>query len=455
MKKILGLIVLVAVLLVGFYFYTINSASKKVDAFFTGDGGTLYDRSGLTWKLVEAKKGFFKSEYTTSVLIYNQFEVSVVHKASFGLQGFSLSRVGKMISTITLPEMEELDSLSSKNLTINSDITTSGFDTVLSSNDGSYDLDKRTKASWKGVNGNYFFTFGKDEIDAYLDIPYFEIDEKDRTKIVIENQKYTSKSSYKEIAFWLGDSTAKIDKITVTDLREAGNGASLSNLDMFSILKKGENDTIFSENRFSIKQVTFKDAYDAVDIKADNLVFNMDLENLDTESFKNIYDSTAGLDMNDQNQLLFTVMSWGSYVPKILGKKPKITFKDISGEYNGEKHSLNGFIEYVGNGKIAGFRDNSLMRDILSNIDITTSEKFVKTLLKNDVEKNLRWKYMYNDQISKEELNSEVEFAVQNTIDAFKNLYNIQIENGVIKVKFNLKDGVATVNDREITQILY
>jgi uncharacterized protein YdgA (DUF945 family) len=467
MRKILLSVVVVVVVLAGYSAYTVFHSKSKVDAFFHLNEGNLYNRSGITWKLTGSEVGTFGGKYTTELSVYGYHVATVEHEAVFGVRGLNIFNLGTITSTATIEEIAEFAQVSGKKFVINSDIGFSGLQTNFFTKENSKSLDEEkipVTLSWKDIKVSTYVSFERDVLDYEADIPYFSASSNgtyDTFSVVIENQKYSSSMSDKKVGFWLGDSSFKIGKIQfitkeaqieysgdedeedTEELKVSGfydSVVTLSGLDVYSDVKDEAASTLASNTKVKLDTLSIEGNVAGEENKTiENIVLNLNLENLDLESLKKIYNSLSNIDPLDKQAMMFVAFEWATYVPDILGKQPKIVLKELSGKYKGKTSKISGLVQYIGKGNVATLA-TAWQKDITGKLDFEISDEIVKKILKDQLPS---WNYNTDEELEK---------AVEGKLKGLEESLGIKVQDGTIKGSFEYKDAKPTLNGKDIAK---
>jgi hypothetical protein len=483
MKKVLFLVLGGFIIVVGFLAFTTFYAKKQVDRFFTSENEILYSQGPVTWKLASSASGLFNSKYNTELLIYNKNIISFEHKTRFGLTDFNIFNIGSIDTTATLSkDLSEDEKTYAFNFLSN--VTFSGIDSKIHIKEGSKQITKEGRfgtkelfdIAWKDINIRYFVPFKRDLIESNADIPYlsfnFGKDENDNISIVIENQKYSSLISKKKLDFWLGESTASIDAISISDTSKkyiydyeedeydyeeydlsntedeeysdsddiekiakatdeiiTTNNIYLSGFHIKSNVEDAGNSNIASNTKVSLKNIVFSDEEENVTLG--DMVFDISLENIDLHSAKEFLKAFEGFDFTNKSKQLELGLSLIEQASNMLRKHPQISLNEFSGKYEGQEYKANGFVKYIGNGGLQ-YIMMSIDKDLEAKLDLSISDKLVR----DEILKDYNTEQIYYGE-------DDLESKIQDIKDL-----GFKIENGVIKGVIEYKNSEITINGK-------
>ncbi|MDR1460663.1 MAG: YdgA family protein [Campylobacteraceae bacterium] len=483
MKKFLFLILGLLVVVVGFFAFSIFYSKSKVDLFFNTDNKSLYNKGGITWKLNDFESKIFNGKYTTELSIFDEKIAVFEHEAKFGLRGLNILNIGSIETTAKIYDFDNIERI----FNLSSDVKFNGINTKVDIKENSKELDNDAQKelfvfSWKDIKANYFTSFERDVIDFNANIPYFSAlinAKQENVSFVIENQKYSSYTSKRKVGMWLGNSLAKIGKISVTidskkenydyyggyydddydnsdyysyedesdnfsenndytsenDEKPAeivNTNVELSGIDMLFSIEEGNNLTISSNNKLSLEN--FALGKDETNLTLNDIVFDISLQNIDLDSMKKIMDSFDNVDLQDDKQLVLLGMSFIGYAPNILAKHPKLTLNELSIKYGNQTHKIDGFIQYIGNGDLQSLYKN-IKNDLIAKFNISVGQTSVREILRKQFE---------GDSYETEE---DAEELLNKRFEELKEL-GFELENNEIKGTIEYKNNALLINGK-------
>jgi uncharacterized protein YdgA (DUF945 family) len=394
----------------------------------------------------------------------------------FGIRSLNIFKLGSITSEGKIDKIPDMPKFLEKEVKFVSSIGFSGIDTNFFAKENSLSLEDdetwRDKEpvliSWKDINLNIYVSFDRDVLNFDADIPYFAVSSNktyEKFSIVIEDQKYSSRSSDKKVGFWLGDSSAEIGKIKIiskssiddnyyrfgddedddesyddddSTVEDVESVVTLSGLGIYSDIKDEANSTLAVNTKITLGTLGVEsNSADEKNKTIENIVLDLSLQNLDLESMKKIYESMSDLNPTDEKAMIFVLLAWAGYVPDILSKKPKIVLEELSAKYEGQTNKIKGFIQYIGKGDIKTLY-NTWQKDLAAKLDFDISEKIGKEIIKDKLPS---WEY---------DTDEELQEAVEEKLKSLEKSYNIKIQNGAMKGSFEYKDGKQTLNGKEM-----
>ncbi|MDR1284879.1 MAG: YdgA family protein [Campylobacteraceae bacterium] len=474
MKKLMFLTLGLLVVIVGFFAFSVFYSKSKVDLFFTADNKSLYNAGGVVWKLNDFESKIFNGKYTTEFSILDEKIADFEHEAKFGLSGLNIFNIGSIETTVNFYDQV---------FNVSSDVKFGGINTKIDVKANSKEFNNTKEEfftfSWKDIKANYFTSFERDIASSNADIPYFLANintNKDNVSFEIENQKYSSHMSKRKVGLWLGDSSIKIGKISVAveervsyytdnynyddyyaedgyddyddyaedydygakddeyaeeEIEVFNTNVTFSDIDMLFSIKEGDNLTITSDNRLSLKNFILNN--DEVNLTLNDIVSDVSFQNIDLNSLKKIEDSLKNVNFQDQKQLMYLGMSFMGYAPDILAKHPKIALNEFSIKYADQIHKVSGFIQYIGNGDLKSLQKN-IQNDLIAKFDISIGQTFVKEILSKDFNS-----YYYDPE--------EIEELVNKRIKGYEKM-GFEIGNNEIKGTIEYKNGDLLINGK-------
>lgn len=473
--------------------YLIIHAKSELHSFFTINGGKLYNKSGLLWKLESQNVGDFNATYETSLntnlLGENIIDgIKMRHVVTLNEVNATLFNIGSMMTTFTMPEMYDLPELSNKEYSFNSTITFGGFDSNINIPGGTftddyYDYhdyhDYKKTIEYKDINISFITSFDTNMLDFDLNVPLVvgsDINRDNESIPVFElnNLTFKQKSTLSpEVGFWVGGGIASIGKIIAYDRYSDNNSIefSLENFSLESNTKlDNTSDTVSVDFKTLIKGLMFKNNSEMVIVK--NFDFDFAFESLDAKSIKKFYEVFENIQYPyDDYTTMLQFASLAGEVPKILEKKPRILLNNLSAEYGNETHSAKGFIEYNGTSKIQDVFSYEAIKDIYGKFDVKIGENVFKNILKDSALSSARWS-IYDEDVDyvgiDPEFNDNYELVEEKKDTPYQqklkkltdDIYNEKIKyfeelgikavNGYINFIYEIKNGMPLVNGNHV-----
>ncbi|MDR1976290.1 MAG: YdgA family protein [Campylobacteraceae bacterium] len=444
MKKSVVFIPLAVVLIGGYFAFSIFYTNKKIDEFFHHNGGDLYERAGFRWSLASAKTGLFSGKYETEVFFNEEKILIFEHDVAFGAR-FNPLKVGSIQTKGKLIKSDEIPDITDKEFNLKSSITLGGIDTdvsIKSDSIGRQDIysGEYENLTWRDAKGRFFISFGRDELDIKANIPFVKFDGAWDEFVIVEDQKYESHSSKKETGVWIGDSIIDIGRVEFS-------GEPIS----FSLSKLKARMDIFADKGYTLKNVnkiSFDDfKYSNIDsaqkLWLSDIVFNINLENLDTNSMRKIYEAISSIDLTNEAQANLVLLSLFAYTSDILAKQPKIVLEELSGKYSNQSCKISGFVQYTGDGDLQKVY-TSLDKDIVAEVDFEVAQKALKEYFRADI-----YKYYYGyDPEDEIQFREDVESEVALNVQEFEDEFDIKADKGIYKGTLEFKDGGYLLDGR-------
>jgi hypothetical protein len=442
MKKVVVFILILAIIAGGFLF-TIYYTGKKTDDFFHHNNGVLYNRSGLKWVLTDSEKNFFSGKYQTKLSTDDEMLFIFEHNAKFGanINPFGL---GYIDTKINIAAVKEPSKLSDKEFKLNSAITLSGIDTdifIEGGNISEYDIfsGEFENLTWKDINAKIFVSFQKNLFDINVDIPLIKVDASHGEFFAAKEQKYRGHLSKKELDLWLGSWDINAENI---EFYSDSIAFLLSNFNFKTQIAQDKPSMLKHINKASFGELKYN-SIDGQNLFLNDVVFNINLENLDADSIREITETLNKIDAADEQQFGSALASSFAYVSNILAKQPKIVLEEFSGKYSNASGKIDGFVQYVGDGNLDnGYADFVKHVDLKINFNI--DENIFKEFFKQKIYANY---YGYAPEYEanfKENIENEVTLNVE----GLEEKLGIKSENGAYKGVFEFKDGDFFLNGK-------
>ncbi|MDR1613966.1 MAG: YdgA family protein [Campylobacteraceae bacterium] len=453
MKKVV-ISILVLVILGGVFFISsVYYVNKKIDAFFHDNDGVLYSSAGLKWNLTNAETTFFGGKYQTKISVYGETVLTLEHEALFGTRfnAFSIGFIdtkGKVISTKKLPD------LSGKEFGLKSKITLSGIKTNIfiksdsASNYNEYS-DEYENLTWKDINADFFISFQKDSLNFDAYIPFIKIDDSNGNFFIAEEQKYKNRSN-KKFGLWISDSDISIEKI---DANSETVQFLLSKLNFETKVRPDKDSTLRNINKISFAELKYINFYDESDLSLSDVVFNVNLENIDAESMQKMSETISNIDPTNEEQAALAYLSFFGHISNIFAKHPKIVVEELSGKYSNQSGKISGFVQYVGNSDFSNFdfvmkADFEIARGMVEQIFRDKYKNYYDYDLEGDLDTDDEVDFKDRSDINEEYEKFDIENKVYSEMEYFENNLGIKDRNGVYQGTFEYKDGGFLLNGK-------
>ncbi|MDR0762302.1 MAG: YdgA family protein [Campylobacteraceae bacterium] len=446
MKKIAIFVLVLLILISGYFIFGVYYTNKKINAFFNHDNGVLYESAGLKWKLAESKTTLLEGNYKTEVSLDNKPFLVLEHEVVFGMRFNpfkigSINTKGKIISSGN----DEIPEILQQEFNVKSNVIVGGIDGSIVINGGNistYNIysGENDNITWQNTKADFFISFKRDKFNFDADIPLIKFEGAFGEFFVLEEQKYKSRSIKKE-GLWMGNSDIAISKVELSD--KYSMNFLLSNLKINSNVDTGKSSTITNINKISFGELKYSDIESAADVSFGDIVLNFNLENLDLESMKKITEAVQKIDPTNSNQASFVVLSLFGYMSNILAKHPKITVEEFSGKYANQSAKMSGFVQYVGDGDLMNVYAN-LNKDIDAKIDFEFMQEVLRKYFEQKTGTNYYGYDPEDDEAFQEALNEEINLS----IEAFEEDTGMRPENGLYKGTLEFKRGDFFLNGR-------
>ncbi|MDR2100256.1 MAG: YdgA family protein [Campylobacteraceae bacterium] len=463
MRKSVIFILLILIVLSGGYFISVYYAGKKTDEFFNRNNGVLYNHSGLKWVLTDSQKNFFNAQYQTKLSADNETLFTFEHAAAFdvNINPFNVGYINTKINITT--SKKELSRLSDKEFRLNSMIKLNGIDTSAFIEGGSvsdYDVfsGEYENLTWKDINAKVFISFKKDIFSFDADIPLIKIDASQDRFFIAENQTYKGYFNKKEFDLWLGDWDMNIEKI---DFSGDTDRLLLTNLKFQSqisedkdLMLKHSNEISFDKfdyaSNFRKSQKSFQQLLDKLDnnnsienkeeLFLSDIIFNVSVENLDSESIQKISKIMSEIDISDDHQLGGAIMASFGYISDIFAKHPKVVVEEFSGKISNASVNISGFAQYVGDGNLMNIYDN-FADYIAIKMDFNIDENVFKEYFRKET-------YAIYGGYGLEDTTNFMENMAELKMEIFEDEIGIKSQNGVYNGTFEIKNGEFLLNGK-------